>query len=261
MKDKYGTKWTWDETTLALYLYCQIPFERTKRTEPAVRRLASLIGRTPSAVARKLGNLGAFDKRLADQGISGLSHTSRLDREVWEQFEGRWEQLVETSSRILARLDRGDPIADTEQDEPPILPAFSGPTEREAVVRIRRAQTFFRRTVLASYGGSCAFCGLDIPELVVASHIVPWAVREDLRAEPRNGLALCAIHDRAYDRGLVAVDSDHRLVVSSKISRSRSKAVEAMLGALEGRSIILPSRFLPLSECLRWHAENVFHQT
>src|SRR5690554_1061065 len=114
MKDKYGTKWTWDETTLALYLYCQIPFERTKRTEPAVRRLASLIGRTPSAVARKLGNLGAFDKRLADQGISGLSHTSRLDREVWEQFEGRWEQLVETSSRILARLDRGDPIADTE---------------------------------------------------------------------------------------------------------------------------------------------------
>src|SRR5690606_40270015 len=65
----------------------------------------------------------------------------------WEQFEGRWEQLVETSSRILARLDRGDPIADTEQDEPPILPAFSGPTEREAVVRIRRAQTFFRRTV------------------------------------------------------------------------------------------------------------------
>ena len=256
MEEKYGTKWSKEETTLALYLYCQIPFARTKRTEPSVQRLGRIIGRTSSAVARKLGNLGAFDERLADQGISGLSHTSRLDREVWEQFKGRWEELVEASSHILAQLGSGDPIVDDEKSSFSI--EFSGATDLNAVVRIRRAQGFFRRAVLASYSGCCAFCGFDLPELVVAGHIVPWAVREDLRVEPRNGLALCAIHDRAYDRGYVTVDTDLCLKLSPRLRRSRSKAVDSMLNVLEGRPLLLPSRFLPMPEYLLWHTENVF---
>ena len=256
MEEKYGTIWTKEETTLALFLYCQIPFARTKRTEPTVQRLASIIGRTPSAVARKLGNLGAFDERLTAQGISGLSHTSHLDREVWDHYNEKWEELVVESNEILARLKKGDPFAEDEEQSLPTK--FSGVTDREATVRVRRGQRFFRRAVLASYGGSCAFCGFDLPELVIAGHIIPWAVREDLRVEPRNGLALCAIHDRAYDRGYVTVDSDLRLKLSPRLHSYQSQAVDSMLRVLEGRLLLLPSRFLPEPEYLLWHLESVF---
>jgi putative restriction endonuclease len=68
MENKYGTLWTRDEQILALYLYCQIPFKKTKANNPEVIKLANLLGRTPSSVARKLGNFGAFDPRLAAQG-------------------------------------------------------------------------------------------------------------------------------------------------------------------------------------------------
>ena len=65
--EKYGSLWTRDELVLALYLYCQIPFAKTKANNPEVIRLAHVIGRTPASVARKLGNFGAFDPLLASQ--------------------------------------------------------------------------------------------------------------------------------------------------------------------------------------------------
>lgn len=66
---RYGQDWNRDEQILALYLYCQISFKKTKANNPEVIKFANLLGRTPSSVARKLGNFGAFDSRLAAQGI------------------------------------------------------------------------------------------------------------------------------------------------------------------------------------------------
>ena len=62
--NRYGQKWNRKETILAFDLYYRIPFRLTKRTTPAVIELANLIGRTPSSVARKLGNFGSFDPKL-----------------------------------------------------------------------------------------------------------------------------------------------------------------------------------------------------
>ncbi len=82
-QSKYNTAWSREELVLALYLYCQIPFAKTKANNPEVIQLAGVLGRTPSSVARKLGNFGAFDPLLAQKGISGLTHFSKADREVW----------------------------------------------------------------------------------------------------------------------------------------------------------------------------------
>src|ERR1700738_1959268 len=102
--DKYGEDWSRDEMILALYLYCQIPFSKTKANNPEVAKLAAMLGRTPASVARKLGNFGSFDPLLAKQGISGLKHTSKADRAIWEEFHNKWEVLVDLSSDLLKSL-------------------------------------------------------------------------------------------------------------------------------------------------------------
>lgn len=89
----------------ALYVYCQIPFAKTKANNPEVIKLARLIGRTPSSVARKLGNFGAFDPMLAAKGVSGLTHGSNMDRKIWDHFYGRWDLLVDKSQAILGKTE------------------------------------------------------------------------------------------------------------------------------------------------------------
>src|SRR5258708_7425256 len=79
--------------------------------------------------------------------------------------------------------------------------AAIGPCESLAERKVRRHQAFFRQTVLSSYVSTCAVCGLDLQSLIVASHIIPWATEGALRVDPRNGICLCSIHDRAFDRG------------------------------------------------------------
>lgn len=253
--EKYGTKWGREESILAFHLYCQVPFAKTKADNPVVIRLAELIGRTPGSVARKLGNFGAFDPLLQSRGISGLIHASRDDRAIWDEFQGNWEILVEVADNIFRSL-RTDSLEDS-QLVAPDRPQ-DRPTEQRVIRMQRLCQSFFRRTILASYDNTCCICGIDVPRLLVASHIVPWAVREDCRTSPENGLCLCAIHDRAFDTGLIAINATSRIVVSRFLSRSRSKAVNDHLLSYTGTPLKMPRRFPPLMEHLDWHLQNIF---
>ena len=101
MTGKYGTDWDRDELILALSGYCQIPFAKTKASNPDVIELANILQRTPSAVARKLGNFGAFDPILAKRGISGLRHVSKADKAIWDEFYGNWNALVRETQRLI----------------------------------------------------------------------------------------------------------------------------------------------------------------
>jgi hypothetical protein len=95
--------------------------------------------------------------------------------------------------------------------------APQGPTEVERLARVRRIQGFFRATVLTSYENRCAVSGMAIPELLVPSHIIPWSIQPERRGDPRNGIALNALHDRAFDRGLIAFEESWRLVISQRL--------------------------------------------
>lgn len=260
---KYGERWSREESILALYLYCQIPFARTKANNPEVVRLANLIGRTPASVARKLGNFGAFDSRLAGQGISGLTHTGKTDKLVWDEFHDRWDDLVKTSVELLDSLAAAIVSPGTlhgraaaQDDEIIVLP--TGPSERPKSVLVRLFQAFFRRAVLASYDSTCCVCGLDIRQLLVASHIKPWANDESTRSDPGNGLCLCAIHDRAFDRGIITVSEDYRVLVHPKIMPSGQGFVRAALVSFHFEPMRMPVRFAPRPELLSWHRENIF---
>lgn len=255
--------WTRKQQLLAFRLYCRTPFGRLHRSNPDIIALADRIGRTPSAVAMKACNFASLDPQQVARGITGLSNVSNADRELWEQFakdseavtlevEQAYSESVPEDAQAI-----GDDQDSTEVDLP------TGPTETERTVRARRVQRFFRDTVLVSYEGKCAITGLAVPELLNASHIVPWSEDADRRADPRNGLCLNAFHDRAFDRGFIALDESLRVIVSPEVEQSGNKDTEPVafhreqLLALAGREITAPVRFAPDREAIRWHRERV----
>ncbi|KAA3663371.1 MAG: HNH endonuclease [Chloroflexi bacterium] len=256
--EKYGTGWSREETILALYLYCQLPFAKTKRTTPEVIELANVIGRTPSAVARKLGNFGPFDQNLAKQGIKGLTHYSKLDKQIWDEFSQNWDSLVDLAQDLMSRykLDEQDWLE--ESTNLPRKNASLLVTEVETTTLVRKGQGFFRRAVLSSYNQQCCICGLDLKQLLIASHIVPWSVREETRLDPQNGLSLCVLHDKLFDTGLLTLDDSLKVKISHNVNSSTSNVTQQLILAYQGKLILLPTRFVPKSEYLDWHRQNVF---
>ena len=250
---RYGALWTREESILAFELYCRIPFQRTKANNPAVQELARLLGRTPASVARKLGNFGAFDPELRQKEISGLTHTSKLARQVWHEFHADWNGLVWTASQIRQKKRHR-----VEAARPLVRP--SGPSETARMTKQRVHQSFFRDVILSSYAETCCVTGLAIPECLIASHIIPWSEDERFRTDPTNGLCLSATFDRLFEAGLMTVTRDLVVRFSSRITESQNRVDEELLCRYHDHPIRKPPRFLPSVEYLTWHHTNRFKQ-
>lgn len=251
-----SNKWTREELILAFNLYCKIPFGTIHIRNPQIVALAKILGRTPSAVSWKLANLASLDPTLKKRNIVGASHGAKLDAEVWEEFNNNWDKLSFESERLLAeKLGKSvEKVADIETFDLP-----KAGIERKAFIKIRVNQSFFRKAVIASYNSKCCITGLGIPELLNASHIVPWSKDEDNRVNPRNGLCLNAIHDRAFDRGLLTIMPDFKIKISKLIKRSDAdSAVQDFLLQFDGAEIRLPTRFSPDINFLKYHNKNIF---
>lgn len=254
---KYGTLWIRDELILAFDLYCRIPFRKTKANNPEVIDLAKLLKRSPASVARKLGNFGSFDPELKKQQVTGLVHASKLDGEIWEEFNSDWNRLVLEARRLRDELASSSELLDEEVVAEISFPR--GVSEREALRKTRIHQAFFRDAILSSYEETCCITGLRIRECLVASHIVPWSFSEQFRADPRNGLCLSATFDRLFDRGLVSLTDEFHVVVSASLQRTGDRPIEDMICRYHGAPMVRPRRFMPLKQHLEWHRNNVFH--
>lgn len=250
-----STPWTKEQLKLAFHLYCQLPFGKLHKGNPEIVRLAELIGRTPSAVAMKLVNFASLDPAITSTGRKGLDGASNLDREIWTEFHADWERLAVECELLRRALDSEPPIDDS--DEVLVPEDFVGETRR-VVSEQRIKQTFFRRAVLSSYRGRCCMSGLSEPRLLVASHIVPWSKDKANRLNPSNGLCLSAIHDRAFDKGLITISDDFRIVLSRELRCRDESFVREVLVPLEGRAIELPERFVPDKSFLERHRSTVF---
>lgn len=92
--------------------------------------------------------------------------------------------------------------------------------ERAAIVKVRVNQSVFRDMLLSKYR-KCCLCGVTDQHLLIASHIKPWSVCEQPeRLDPNNGLLLCPNHDKLFDSGYIAFDTNMNVVISSRLSES-----------------------------------------
>jgi predicted restriction endonuclease len=251
-----SNRWTKEQLKLAFHLYCQLPFGKLDMRTPEVIKLAILIGRTPGAVAMKLSNFASLDPAITGTGRKGLEGASNLDREVWAEFHANWEKLAVESEMLRRNLeanaatsDETDAILDPED--------YSGET-KQVLIEQRIKQSFFRRAVLSSYRGRCCMSGLSDARLLIASHIVPWSKDKANRLNPSNGLCLSAIHDRAFDKGLITLTDDFKIVVCEELKRKNESFVIEVLLPLNGRTIEPPERFAPQAEFIAWHRNELF---
>ena len=251
---KEGQKlWTREELILAINLYCKTPFGRLHQLNPEVIKLAHLLGRTPGAVAYKLVNFASLDPSLQARGIKGASNASNLDKEIWKEFFNNWDELPYESEKMLAKIEQTtiENLNHIKEDELP----KEGNT-REQVVKVRVNQAFFRSAILASYNNTCCITGLQQPEFLIAGHIKPWSIDEKNRLNPQNGLAINALHDKAFEIGLITITTDLKIKVSSSLLKQKnSKPIDEYFLKYHDRNIILPSRFLPETEFLKYHNE------
>lgn len=228
--------------------------------------VASRMGRTPSSLAMKLSNLASLDPVQTARGIKGLSGASIQDREMWKEFHLHFETLAPESEQLLHDLfttDNEREVDFLERDKVRIEPTLnppSGPTEKMSLVLVRRGQQFFRQTVLNSYGVRCCISGINIPRLLVASHIKPWRKFPKQRLNPQNGLCLSSLHDAAFDAGLITLDKKLAVVLSPHLRRFLpSLSIEQNFGQFEGKPIRLPEKFAePDRTFISFHRRIIF---
>lgn len=244
--------WTREESILAINLYCKIPFGQMHASNKDVSELAALIGRSPSAVARKLGNFASFDPKLRERGVKGLTNTSKLDRQIWQEYMEHWDEAFISGEQLLAQKKRST----IEQLNNIDLENLPQGRERESMVRVRVNQTLFRRMVLTNFNNRCCITGLEVPELLVASHILPWSRDEHNRLNPRNGLALNALHDKAFDCGLLTITPDLQIKIFQRFYKAKDvQSVQDNFLAYDGKELLESKKFSPDAEFLKVRCE------
>ncbi|PKP28061.1 MAG: restriction endonuclease [Bacteroidetes bacterium HGW-Bacteroidetes-22] len=249
--------WSRDELILAINLYCKLPFGRLHRLNLQIIHLSELINRTPSSVAYKLVNFASLDPSLKARGIKGASNASKLDKEIWDEFYNNWEDLPYESEMLLAKIENR-PIGDICNIDMKDLPL--GKTN-ERIVKVRVNQSFFRDSILASYNNTCCITGLNQSELLIAGHIKPWSEDEKNRLNPRNGIAINALHDKAFENGLITITPEYKIKISDVIlKQKRTESIETYFLQYENKDIVLPSRFLPDIEFLKYHNDYRFRR-
>jgi putative restriction endonuclease len=266
-----SVKWTREHSLIALNLYRKLQFSQFHHNNPVIMDVAARMGRTPSSLAMKLSNLASLDPVQRARGIRGLSGASKQDRGMWNEFQLDINELGPESEQLLHDLfttDDNREVDFLERGKVRLVPSTKGttappgPTETTASIRVRRGQQFFRQTVLNAYGVRCCISGINVPRLLVASHIKPWRDFPEARLDAGNGLCLSSLHDAAFDAGLITLDKELSVVLSRRLKQYFPQAaLEQNFVPFEGKPIRLPEKIAePDPTFLRHHREAIFNK-
>ncbi len=115
----------------------------------------------------------------------------------------------------------------------------------------------FKTTIPRIYNYTCCISGLRIiatrnVQMVDACHIIPFSETRDQSADNiKNGLSLSPNLHRAFDRFLITIDQDYRVIVSHQFTESGDHTIHQF----HGKQILLPSeiKYMPSLENLSWH--------
>lgn len=177
---------------------------------------------------------GGFDKQHYDQLIKSKSLINSLARQILEAHftESIQEELAdELGFELLLLRKQRDPL--------------------------------FRQQVLRAYNYECAICGFnmrhDNTSVALEAAYIKWK-QYGGPCEIPNGLALCAIHHKAFDKGSIGLDESMRVQISEAVNGSG--IVGRLFWDFQGKSISLPQvkAYYPQDEFVEWHRREVFRR-
>lgn len=249
--------WTKEELILAFNLYLKIPFGKMHSTNKDIIHLANLIGRTPGSIALRLVNFASVDPVLKARGIKGMTGGVNIVQPIWDEFFNNQEELVFRSEQILAEKENTS-IERKYQELLLDLKDLKGETlTREVKTRVN--QSVFRQMILVNYSSKCAITSIDIPELLVASHIKPWAIDEKERLNPENGICLSNLYDKAFDKGIIGINKNYEVVLSTSLKKKKeSPFFNAYFAPIENIKINEAVKYLPNKKFLEYHLDTIF---
>ncbi len=257
-----NVKWTREHFLIALNLYCKLPFGKFDARNPIIIEVAEKMGRSPGSLAMKLCNFASLDPVQRARGIRGLANVAKQDKIMWDEFRNNVTTIGPQSEEMLHNLFTKDDQKEIDflgRDRVRLVPP-TGPTEITATVKARRGQQFFRQAILNAYDVRCCISGINVPDLLIASHIKPWGKFPNDRLNPRNGLCLSTLHDAAFDDGLITLDEKLSVVLSKRLKSFFPQiTLEQNFVPFENKPIRLPDKLAePDLEFLRYHRKEIF---
>lgn len=254
--------WTREEVLLTISLYCKLPYRKLRQSTPEVIELALLLNRTPSAISKRCCNYVQFDP-VESQRVKGFTRAAKLDKSIWAEINCDWDGFA-IKSDYLEQEIREKQIGQLSQDEATIFSkdgSFPIGLTKAQLVKVRIGQRFFREAVLTAYNRRCCVTGIAHDALLVASHIKPWKDSDPKteRVNPRNGLCLSPLYDKAFDAGLMTVDGNYRINFSlSVLSSANSATAEKFFRCYQDKQLLLPDRFTPEQHFFEHHRKHIF---
>ncbi|MCO5230360.1 MAG: HNH endonuclease [Chitinophagales bacterium] len=251
--------WTKDELILVFNLYLKLPFGKMHTKTSEIIDMANLLGRTVNSIAIRLTNFAACDPYHQNRGVKGMVGGIKQCQPIWDEFFNNQEELIFLSEQILAEKEHQ--TIETKFNELLFdIKDLKGETKiREVKTRIN--QNVFRQIVIANYSGKCAITGIDIPELLFASHIIPWSKNEDERLNPENGICLSALYDKAFDKGLIGLNEKYEILISSYLKKKQQNDYyDKYFSHLDKSKLEMPQRYMPKKEFLQYHLDEIFEK-
>ena len=193
----------------------------------------------------KVGNIGRLDPKLKEKGIVGLSHGSKVEQMVWNEF---YEKLVYESECLIARY-ANEPIEHTSNIDLTNLPQG---TDRLAIIKQRINQSFFRNTILSSYNSTCCISGIRNVQLVEACHISDRKSDVKNRTNPQNGICLNPFFIGHTTNTIYPITPDYCIEISERLLDDiKDDNTRMYIQSINKRHIILPEKFSPNKDLLK----------
>jgi len=200
---------------------------------------------------------------------------SDLEKYQWaekERKEGSWANFFHqygmnkiTKDDFLYLLENSEGVSDFEYDSRAATGALKDIQNQNYYVddeigeiKRRSKQSVFANQVKTNYRNRCAICNISTKAFLIGSHIIPWSKNKNIRLDPSNGISLCVLHDKLFDKGYITLDEDLRVLVSSEVYKD--EALTEYVEKIENKKIKKPVKQEPKAEYISYHREVIFQR-
>lgn len=125
-----------------------------------------------------------------------------------------------------------------------------------ASVKVRSWQRAWSDRIKNNYGYTCAMCDVTLPDFLVGSHIIPSSKDKKNRMNPSNGICLCILHDKAFDRGYITINDKGIIIFSPYLIHDNMLKDQLIL--ITRKNIRRPLFYIPGDDFLQYHRSKVY---